>query len=134
MRHAALKQIPEEEPRSYVERIRELVEQDRVGAARKLAAEAVAQGVQEEGLLRWKELLAPGRILGLSPERDIDRTADFRWLRTHGPSYVGQWVALFDGELLAHASSQKELGRLLDARGWESRPGRRALLHFIEND
>ena len=130
----ALKEIPQEEPRSYVERIRELVEQERIGAARALVAEAVAKGEREEGLLRWQELLAPGRIRGLNPERDIDRTADFRWIRTQGPSYRGQWVALFGGELLAHASSQKAVGELLDARGWESRPGRRALLHFIEND
>ena len=44
MAHALRK--PEPDTRSYVERIRDLVEQDYVGGARKLLAEAIQQGEQ----------------------------------------------------------------------------------------
>lgn len=131
MRQAALKEILEEEPRSYVERIRELVERDRVDAARKLVAEAVAKGVQEEKLRYWQEVLAPAKILGTSPADEPDRTEDFRWLDAHWQEHRGQWVALFGGRLLAHGDSLGDVLALLKSTGQESRPGRRALVHYI---
>ena len=45
--------------RSYAERIRELVEQDYVGGARKLLAEALERGEQDAELLQWQRVLAP---------------------------------------------------------------------------
>ena len=131
MRQAALQEIPEEAPRSYVERIRELVEQDRVGAARALVAEAVAKGVQEEKLRHWQEVLAPAKILGTSPADEPDRTDDFHWIKSHWQEYRGQWVALFGGQLLAHGDSLGDVLDHLRSTGQESRPGRRALVHYI---
>ena len=127
MRHATLKEIPEEEPRSYVERIRELVEHGDVRGARTLVAEAVAKGVQEEKLDGWRRVLAPAKVLGTSPADEPDRTEDFRWLDAHWQEYKGQWVALFGGELLAHGDSLRDL---LDKLG-ERPPGKRALVHRI---
>ena len=124
MRHAALKEIPEEEPRSYVERIRELVERGDIRGARALVAEAVAKGVQEEKLAGWQRVLAPARILGRSPADEPDRTEDFRWLDTHWQEYKGQWVALFGGELIAHGASLDDLLTKLGKRP----PGHRALV------
>lgn len=128
----ALKEIPEDEPRSYVERIRELVEQERIGAARALVDEAVAKGVQEEKLAGWQRVLAPAKILGTSPADEPDRTPDFQWLKDHSRSYRGQWVALFGGKLLAHGDSLENVLALLKLKGQESRPGKRALLHYID--
>jgi hypothetical protein len=118
---------PETDTRPYAERIRELVEQDRVGAARQLLAEALEKGDHGEDLSGWQRVLAPAKILRVGGELDIDRTPDFQWLKDHGETYRGQWVALFGGELLAHGENLKELLAKL-----EDHPrGRRALLHRL---
>jgi Family of unknown function (DUF5678) len=117
----------QEETRSYRERIRELVEQDYVGAARKLLAEALEKGNHGEDLSGWQRVLAPAKILRVGGERDVDRTPDFQWLKDHGDMYRGQWVALFGGELLASgANLEKLLAQLKDHPS-----GHRALLHRI---
>ena len=120
-----------EETRSYAERIRELVERGDVRGARALVAKAVEAGAQEERLPYWQEILAPARTLGTIPEKDIDRTPDFQWLDENASSYRGKYVALFNGELLACGKTLDEVTANLKARGWESCPGRRALLHRI---
>ena len=118
---------PDPDTRSYRERIRELVEQDYVGAARKLLAEALEKEDHEEDLSGWQQVLAPAKILRVGGERDIDRTPDFQWLKDHGDEYRGQWVALFGGELLAHGEDlEKVLSQLEDHPS-----GQRALLHRI---
>jgi hypothetical protein len=45
-------------------------------------------------------------IRGLKASRD--------WIRNNAAQYQGQWVAVFDGQLLAAAKSPKELSALLD--------------------
>ena len=52
---------PDPDIRSYAERIRELVEQDYVGGARKLLAESV-MGAADEELLKWQRVLAPAVV------------------------------------------------------------------------
>jgi hypothetical protein len=128
MAQALRKRTPE--TRSYRERIRELVEQDRVGAARALLAEALEQGVHGEDLSHWQSVLAPAKAVPqVGGELDIDRTADFEWLKTKSEPYRGQWVALFQGELLAYNPTLQGILRDLESR--HSGPGRRALLHRI---
>jgi|tagenome__1003787_1003787.scaffolds.fasta_scaffold20436151_1 hypothetical protein len=118
---------PQDETRSYTERIRELIEQDRVGGARKLLAEALERGAQEKDLALLQRILGPAKFLRVGGERDIDRTPDFQWLKDHGDMYRGQWVALFGGELLAHGENLKDLLAEL-----EKHPlGRRALLQRL---
>jgi uncharacterized protein DUF5678 len=116
----------EPETSSYSERIRELVEADRVRAARDLLAEALA-GDHGEDLSGWQRVLAPAKTLRIGAELDVDRTPDFRWLDENEEAYRGQWVALLHGELLAHA---KTLDEVLAALERTSR-GERALLHRI---
>jgi hypothetical protein len=118
----------EEETRSYAERIRELVEQDYVGAARKLVAEAVQQGEQDEELLKWQRVLAPARTLRVGGPRDIDRTPDVEWMRQHWNDYRGQWVALLQGELLAHSESLDEVLALLKPNKYDHPP----LLQYLD--
>lgn len=119
------KPIPE--PRSYRERIRELVEQDRVGAARTLLAEALERGDHDEDLSRWREILAPARVRKSTKEPDFDRSPEVHWLTQHGSEYQGQWVALLGSELLAHSKSLEEVVVALE----KDKPSRRPLLHYI---
>jgi hypothetical protein len=119
---------PEPDNRSYAERIRELVEQDRVAGARRLLAEALERGDHGEDLSGWQRVLAPAKFLGVrKAEPEIDRAPDFQWLSDHAHQFRGQWVALFGGELLAQGESLHTLLSEL-----EDHPlGKRALLHRI---
>jgi len=111
-----------------VERIRDHVERDEVGAARRVLAEARREGADEPGLDGWEKVLAPAKILGTSPASESDRSVELRWLRENGRQYRGQWVAVLDDELLAHAGTYVELRAQLDTL----KPARRPLALFID--
>ncbi len=118
----------EPETRSYSEKIRELVEADRVGGARRLLAEALEKGEHDEYLSYWQRVLAPAKPLRVGGgEPDFDRTPDIQWIREQSAAYRGQWVALLGGELLAHSESLEEVVQVLE----QNRPARSPLLHYI---
>lgn len=118
----------EPETRSYKERIRELVEQDRVGAARKLLAEALENGEHDEELLQWQRVLAPARFLGFSNELDPDRTPEMNWVAAHREEYRGQWVAVAEDRLVAHSEDIQEVYSAVKSVKLNRRP----LLLYIE--
>jgi uncharacterized protein YoaH (UPF0181 family) len=118
---------PVPETRSYAERIRELVAEGEILEARALLAEALRQGDSGEDLSHWQRVFGPARTTPVAGERDVDRTADFQWLKEHSKEYVGQWIALFGGDLLAHDPSLKEVLRQLELHPF----GKKALLHHI---
>jgi hypothetical protein len=125
MAQALRKSTPE--PLPYSDRIRELVKIGEILEAQRLLAVALEREGSSEDLSHWQRLLGPARVMRVGGERDIDRTADFQWLKNRSKEYVGQWVALFGGDLLAHADSLQEILRQL-----ESHPsGSQALLHRI---
>jgi len=113
---------------SYVDRIREHVEREEVGAARRVLAEALQAGSTEPRLANWERLLAPGKVLGTSPALDSDRSAEFGWLAEHGKKYRREWVAVLGPQMLAHSKSYAELRAELDKLTPASPP----FVHFIE--
>jgi len=120
---------PDPDTRSYAERIRELVEQDYVGAARKLLAEALEKGEQDEELLKWKKVLSPAvSRISENTELDSDPMPDVHWIRQNWRDYRGQWVALLGGELLASSPSLDVVFSHLERKP----PNRRILLHYID--
>jgi hypothetical protein len=122
----ALRKI-EPEPRSYSERIRELVEADKVGGARRLLAEALEGGEKEPDLSEWQKVLSPGRVLGTSTESGPDLTPEFQWLDANSGNYRRQWVALAENRLLAHSEDVDEVLSALK----DMKLGRRPFLHYI---
>jgi hypothetical protein len=62
---------------SYGSRIQKLVEQGRVGGARRLIEEALRERPNDPDLLSWKEILAPGRVFGRKPV-NFEGTAEQR--------------------------------------------------------
>ena len=99
-----------------------LVERQQVGAARQLLS--LLPDVLEYRKLRV--LLQRPRTWS-APRRDRERSADFGWLRQHGRDYVGRWVALAGGNLLAEADSLHVLRSQLR----QSAPQARPLIHFV---
>lgn len=92
----------------YATSIRRLIEKDQVGAARRLLQVALSQGNPEPALARWQAVLAPP-VVRTSTMTDVDRDLDYRWIDEKASAYSGQWVAIFCGELLAHAATLKEV-------------------------
>jgi hypothetical protein len=63
-----------EDLRPYRERIRELVEADRVKAARELLAEALKRGDHGEDLSGWQRVLAPAKTLKVESSTSTARS------------------------------------------------------------
>jgi hypothetical protein len=119
---------PAPDTRSYTERIRELIEQDRVAGARRLLAEALERGAQEKDLPLLQRVLGPARFLGFSNELEPDRTPEFTWLREHAKDYRGQWVILAEDQLLSHSADLQEAYAVVKSL----KTSRRPLLYYID--
>ena len=100
---------------SYVARIRELVETDRVRGARRLVAEAIEVFPDHPDLIAWSKLLSPAEVIKVGGSLDRDRTPEFHWLDAHGPEYRGEWVAVLGEQLIAHARDGAEFRTKLNA-------------------
>lgn len=100
-----------------------LVERQQLRAARKLV-ELLPDEPQHRQL---KNLLRPPTTSTVD-RRDIDRSAEYAWLRTQGHKYAGLWVAIAGDSLLAAAKTLKELRREIQDAAPTSKP----LLHHIE--
>jgi len=111
----AAKVAREDVAAEYVARIRKLVEDERVGGARRLVDEALREIPDDPLLLQWKEVLSPGRVLGTFPAPGYESGVDYHWLEEHGRAYQGQWVAVLHGQLLAHAPTLPELSARLQS-------------------
>jgi hypothetical protein len=103
--------------------IRSLLEEGRIREARDLLA-AAGPAVRVDPKLR--ELLAPPRVRK-NPVRDVDRSAEFRWLETHAAEYQGKWVALLGKNLVASSGILKELLAQLDELQLAGKP----LIHHL---
>lgn len=123
----ALKVAHEDAEAMWVARIREHLMSAEPGLAQEVLAEAVAAGVTGPDIERLQKLLGPPRVR-VSPIKDVNRSAEFNWLRQHSRAYQGEWVAVLKDELVAHAATLKEVLAELDRRPTPESP----LLHFIQ--
>lgn len=55
-----------------------------------------------------------------------DRAREHQWLRENSDSYIGEWLALDDGKLIAHGKVAKEVFAEASALGYE-----RPLIFFV---
>lgn len=76
---------------------------------------AVTAQLQARALELTKQM-SKGRFLGSAPYQD-EHEADQQWLHDHHQEYAGQWVALKDGQLLAHGPLLKEVLATSAAQG-----------------
>lgn len=106
------------------EMLRHFVTHQMLGAARKFLERSST--VDRPELVPWKRVLAEPRTRHRT-DLSMDHSRDYDWLARHRYEYIGQWVALLNGELVANAPSLDALLRELDARALRAR----ALLHKI---
>lgn len=93
----------------------------RLKDARRLLNVAIRFSPGDPALLKLKTILAPNRVTK-SIERGPNRSAEYEWIRQNRGDYLGQWVAVRNNSLLAHAGSLKQLKELLRTKSDESRP------------
>jgi hypothetical protein len=83
---------------------------DMVLLARELADEGRRVFPNDKRLKQWAIVLAPAKIIGTQPASAIGLEASHRWFQQNNASqYKGQWIAVFNGELLGAAPTLKEL-------------------------
>lgn len=76
---------------------------------------------------KLREVLAPAKVRK-SDVRDVDRSQEFRWLKTHAAEHQGQWVALLGENLVASAEILRELLAQLDELQLDGKP----LIHHLD--
>ena len=111
-------------PFPYLALLRSLVEQGRILDARNLLEIAGDAIPQDSGI---RHVLALPRVRK-SSALGVDRSSEFRWLKTNAEMFRGKWVALDGDSFIAYADSLKDLLAQLHA----SPPPRRPLIHRIE--
>jgi len=96
------------------QKIRSLLAEGQIWEAQQLL-KSVGDDVPVDPMLR--KVLGPARVLGRSPARDYDRSAEFHWLKTNWEAYEGKWVALVGEDVVASTDTLKELlARLANLR------------------
>ncbi|HYK02922.1 MAG TPA: DUF5678 domain-containing protein [Thermoanaerobaculia bacterium] len=96
--------------------VRQLVEDERINAARALLAREAPTTLRTGDLATWSRILAEPRAVPAA-DHGRDRTAEYDWLAKYALDYRGEWVAIAGGELVAHARTLRELlGAVSDLR------------------
>jgi hypothetical protein len=100
--------VDEAGPEVLLESIRSLIENEDVAGARQLAAEAVALFPGDPAIQQMHRFFRPRRVVP-SAELAPDRSRAFARLATEEPSLRGRWVALSEDDVIASATTLKEL-------------------------
>ena len=109
-----------------VRRIRELLARQRLLKARDLLKEALRDEPDNPELQHFQVILAPPEVTCIELN-DVDRTAELRWIASHGKEYRGEWIAVLGNQLVAHTCSLTELRETLRKRPGNGTP----LVHRI---
>ena len=91
-----------------LERARHMLGRLRVRDARELLQLGAANYPEDEQIVRLLRAISPGRVSRVGGSVP-DRTKEMAWIRENGHKYRNQWVAIGGSELLACASSLREL-------------------------
>jgi hypothetical protein len=114
-------------PGQYVATIKSLLADDRIGAARAVAATAAVRYPADTTLLRYAEVLAPP-VARKTDVRDPDGRVEYAWLQQNRGKYRGLWVAVSGEELVGSAGTLKELMAIIERFQLPQRP----LVHRVE--
>lgn len=82
--------------------------------ARKLALDGANQYPGHDELQKYARVLAPPKVTQAGQLQTPSIRASRKWLRAYGQDYIGQWVAVRDGQLLYASTSFEELSAHID--------------------
>lgn len=107
--------------------VRDLIEREQISTARRLLAGLPLEYLSDPLVLRLLKTLAQP-VVKACQKQDVDRQKDYDWLREHARKYMGQWVALHDGQLLAASATLRDISEKVKALRLRHPP----LLHWIK--
>jgi hypothetical protein len=93
----------------YREAIQIALKHEAITTARRLARLGAEAYPENEVLRNYERVLAPPRVVETGTRTGRDFSKSMRWLAAHSHEYVGQWLALRNGELLRTDTSRKAL-------------------------
>jgi len=98
-------------PEDFINAIKSDFERGGLQIARQLAFRAVELYPENEKIQYYAQVLVPPKatVVTSNPERRQSIMADRAWMDKNRLNYIGRWVALRNGELLADAASLDEL-------------------------
>jgi len=83
--------------------------------ARKLATQGARLHPDHLELCKMAHILAPPRVVDVDVPASPSVRANQAWLRLHADEYKGQWVALWEGTLLAVGATAREVWDRLES-------------------
>ena len=104
-----LMELTDKPPEDYVRIIQLCLGLEMHSRARKIALEGAEKFQNDVDLQKLARLLGPAKVINPDLPPDPNAAANMQWLRQHADEYHGKFVAVKGGELLAVASSYKEL-------------------------
>jgi hypothetical protein len=119
----AADQIAGSDSTPYVSMIWALVEGQQLRKAR-----ALLQLVPDSPEFTKLKRLLSAPSAKISQRQDFDRGSEYQWLAKNARHYVGKWVAVSGGSLIATADTLKDLRQELKKTALARSP----LLHYIE--
>ncbi len=96
-------------PDDHILAIRQALSAGAFLMARRIAEQGLQRYPDNIGLKKFVRLLAPPKIVKRPESPKSLVKANQNWIKTQSQNFQGMWVALKDGELLATASTIKEL-------------------------
>jgi hypothetical protein len=88
-----------------LDRMRELIEANRVAAAAALAPRLLEKWPEDPAVRHWDRVLQPGRLYPapITPGRAqmTDGRREAAWYRAHGHEYPNCWIAVHEDRLIA---------------------------------
>ncbi len=102
------KTLAADPPEGLLEKIRDLIGNGDVRAARRLAAEATERYPEDDDLVNAHRILNTGRSYTRSGAGRNTRE-EFEWLQDPPKRYRGQWVALVGRNVVSAAETLKDL-------------------------
>lgn len=98
-------------PEDFISAIKFDFERGGLHIGRRLAFHALELYPEHEQIKYYAYVLAPPevKVIPSNPERRQRFLADHEWMKLNRLKFIGRWVAIRNGELLAHATSLDEL-------------------------
>ncbi|MBN2366248.1 MAG: hypothetical protein JXL67_08765 [Calditrichaeota bacterium] len=110
-----------------LEEIKRNIREDKIELARKNVAGALKDFPNSERINRIYKVLQPPKVLSTKLPARKSSEKEIKWLRENGSKYAGNWVALYDENLLACDPKLKIVLREAKKRY----PLKDVLVHFI---
>ncbi len=93
----------------YIAAVRQALAEGAHLDARQLASEGYEKHPGNDELRRMAKVLAPPRIISTNLPANPGIALNARWLKESASEYKGQWVAVYNGELLGSAATLSDL-------------------------